>query len=185
MVLKPFLEEVKARVARGEGYYEKGAPRIAIFFPSFAYPIFNQFIGQLGLAPILAEPMWWPPDAALVPDLGVEKEMNPYRVMAKAMLKITQIGPFHIRVGAVQKGVKRYNLDGFFGLFPYSCRPFVSDALVLKDAMKKAMDIPVMVIEGDQWDARRYNVESLRTRMESFAEMCKISKMRKDIAAAA
>ena len=101
------------------------------------------------------------------------------------MLSIHQIGPFHQRKEALQKGIKKFDLDGFLGIYPYACRPFAADALMLKDGMKKATDIPVTIMEGDTWDARKYSGEVLRTRMESFAEMCKISKMAKDTAAAA
>lgn len=182
--IETILRELREKVARGEGYYQKGAPRVAALISSFVDPFFQKLIKDLGLATVIMEPVWWFPDASITPDLGVEQELDPCRVLAKAMLKSSLIGCFPLRISATQEAMERYNIDGFLGVFPYSCRPYAADVLAMKDAIKKVKDIPVTIMEGDIWDARRYSSEALRTRMESFAEMCKISQMRKNMKAA-
>lgn len=59
----------------------------------------------------------------------------------------------------------------------YSCRPFATDALMVKDALKKELGIPVLVLEADIYDPRFYTREQLRTRLESFAELVKASRV--------
>ena len=53
----------------------------------------------------------------------------------------------------------------------------MSDTFMLKDAWKRDTDMPVAHLEADIWDSRFYTSDMLRTRIESFAEMCKMAKM--------
>jgi benzoyl-CoA reductase/2-hydroxyglutaryl-CoA dehydratase subunit BcrC/BadD/HgdB len=50
---------------------------------------------------------------------------------------------------------------------------------MIKRTIKKELDVPIVVIEGDMYDARFYNRQQIRTRVESFAEMLKIYRNRR------
>lgn len=52
--------------------------------------------------------------------------------------------------------------------------------MIIKDAIEKRTGLPVAVIEGDVCDPRSYTVEQQRTRFETFAEMVKVSKLKRD-----
>ncbi|MDX9786312.1 MAG: 2-hydroxyacyl-CoA dehydratase family protein [Desulfobacterales bacterium] len=173
------LRETKERVERGEGYYEKGAPRVTMFFPSFVDPAIARFIKEVGLAMPIVELDWFP-GGALMPDLGETLQPDPYHIIAKGMFSVPLIGSLKQRAAHFTAAIRNYHIDGVLGLFPYACRPIAGDALALKDAIRKEMDIPVIVLEGDVYDDRRYPVEVIRTRIESFAEMCKIYRMSRE-----
>ncbi|UCF83046.1 MAG: 2-hydroxyacyl-CoA dehydratase [Desulfobacteraceae bacterium] len=48
---------------------------------------------------------------------------------------------------------------------------------MVKDALKKEVKIPALVLEGDVYDPRYYTKEQLRTRIESFAELVKAVRL--------
>jgi hypothetical protein len=172
------LREVTGRAERGEGYYDKGAPRISMFLPSFIDPTIGTLIKDVGLAVPIVELNWYP-GGALAPELGETLQPDPYTILAMGMLNVPQIGPFKQRLSAFNAAIKTYNIDGVLGLFPFSCRPIAADSLILKDAIRKESDIPVLILEGDVYDDRRYPMEVLRTRIESFSEICKMYTMTK------
>ncbi|MGV8074434.1 MAG: 2-hydroxyacyl-CoA dehydratase [Syntrophobacteraceae bacterium] len=172
-------EEAKERVARGEGYYEKGAPRVAMHLPSFVDASIATLIKDMGLAVPCMELMWYE-RGEMIPDLGETENPDPYSILAMGMLSYPFIGPFAMRLEAMVATFEKYNLDGFLGLFPFSCRAMTADTMVLKHGIQQKLDVPVVMIEGDVYDDRKYPLESIRTRIESFAEMCKISKDTRD-----
>lgn len=167
------LKDIKRRVERGEGYYEKGAPRVTMFIPSFVDPAIAKCIKEVGLAIPMVELDWFP-GGALTPDWGETLQPDPYHIIAKGMLSVPLMGSFRRRAAHFKAAIRKYRIDGVLGLFPYACRPIAGDSLALKNAIRKEMDIPVVVLEGDIYDDRRYPVEVIRTRIESFAEKCKM-----------
>ena len=173
--LELLLVEAKERVARGEGYYQKGAPRVGMYLPSFVDASIATLIRDVGLAVPIIELMWYP-GGDLVPNFGEAESPDPYSLLAYAMLTTPLIAPFEMRCNAMVATLKKYDMDGFLGIFPYSCRSMTADTMLLKHEVQKKLDIPVVMLEGDVYDDRRYPLEALRTRIESFAEMCKISK---------
>ncbi len=56
------------------------------------------------------------------------------------------------------------------------CKGIGADSLMSKKTLKKDLKVPIIVVEGDIYDARFYNRQQMRTRVESFAEMLKTYK---------
>jgi benzoyl-CoA reductase/2-hydroxyglutaryl-CoA dehydratase subunit BcrC/BadD/HgdB len=84
------------------------------------------------------------------------------------------------RVHVIEKAARIWKVDGILWWVHANCRTYATDALMIKDALEKRLKIPVCFIEGDVYDPRIYNVQQQRIRMETFAEMVKMSKMKKE-----
>ena len=181
--LQLLLKETQERVDRGEGYYGKGWPRIGCFPPSLVDPSALHLLKEVGLAVPLMEPMWWCPDSEVMPDLKTN-ELDPCKVMAMTLPRIPVTASPASRCSAVAKAAKKHNLEGFMLGNLYGCRPGFSDAYMLKDAWKKSTDWPFMALEINLYDSRVHTTEALRTRVESFAEMCRMAKSAKSRATA-
>jgi benzoyl-CoA reductase/2-hydroxyglutaryl-CoA dehydratase subunit BcrC/BadD/HgdB len=177
--LKTLIAETEERIKQGEGVTEKGAPRIILgAVPSMVDPSLDGLIRELGLSIPLAECQCSPPDADFMPKTGdPNTPMDPYVGLARLFLASPIVGNLSTRIPNLIKACKRYNIDGVILLLHYSCRPFATDALMVKDALKKELGIPVLVLEGDIYDPRYYTKEQLRTRIESFAELLKASRI--------
>ena len=58
----------------------------------------------------------------------------------------------------------------------YNCRPVASTSHLLKQFVEKETGIPVLSLEFDGYDSRNYSAESMRTKVETFAEMLRARK---------
>jgi benzoyl-CoA reductase/2-hydroxyglutaryl-CoA dehydratase subunit BcrC/BadD/HgdB len=71
------------------------------------------------------------------------------------------------------------NVDGAICFFPFSCRPYSINPLMIRQAIQEELGIPALVMEFGGYDPREYTAGQLRTRVEAFAEMVKMSKAAK------
>ena len=81
------------------------------------------------------------------------------------------------RARSIVAACRSYNLDGIFMLGHYACRAIIGSAFTLKAAVQREIDIPIMVVEGDIFDARFYTAQQLRNRLEAFPEMLRDLKL--------
>jgi benzoyl-CoA reductase/2-hydroxyglutaryl-CoA dehydratase subunit BcrC/BadD/HgdB len=177
--LETLIAETEERIKKGIGVSEKGAPRILLgAVPSMVDPSIDGLIREVGLSLPLTESQCWVPDAGFFPDMGdMNAPMDPYVGLAMLFMAHPIVGNLSTRIPNVIKAVKKYDIEGVILLLHYSCRPFATDALMVKDALKKELNIPVLVLEGDVYDPRYYTKEQLRTRIESFAELVKAASV--------
>jgi len=177
--LQTLITETEEMIKRGEGVTERGAPRIILgAVPSMVDPSIDALIRELGLSVPVIESQCWAPEAEFMPHIGDPSQpIDPFVGLAKLFMAHPIVGNLSTRIPTLIKACKKYRIDGALLLLHYSCRPFATDALMVKDALKKELDIPVLVLEGDLYDPRYYTREQLRTRIESFAELVKASKV--------
>jgi benzoyl-CoA reductase/2-hydroxyglutaryl-CoA dehydratase subunit BcrC/BadD/HgdB len=71
---------------------------------------------------------------------------------------------------------KRLNLDGVLARFHVGCRSVSGDAILIKKAITKELDIPVLLLEWDSFDPRVYNHEQYKKRFEVFKTMMRTRK---------
>jgi len=69
------------------------------------------------------------------------------------------------------EGCKRLNVDGVLDRYHVGCRTVAGDALVLENAIKKELGIPVLLLEWENFDPRAYNHEEYKRRLEVFKTM--------------
>jgi benzoyl-CoA reductase/2-hydroxyglutaryl-CoA dehydratase subunit BcrC/BadD/HgdB len=82
------------------------------------------------------------------------------------------------RIQDIIRLFREWNLDGILWFNHTPCKVIGTDSLMIKKALQKDLNVPIVVIEGDMYDARFYNRQQIRTRVESFAEMLKTRKKR-------
>jgi len=70
-------------------------------------------------------------------------------------------------------------LDGVIYAVQFSCRVLAPAGYMIKKEVEEKMGVPTMYLEIDGGDPRTHTTESLRTRVEAFAELL---KSRKDVA---
>jgi benzoyl-CoA reductase/2-hydroxyglutaryl-CoA dehydratase subunit BcrC/BadD/HgdB len=160
-------EELKERVDRGEGVLPKGAPRIAICF-SWSEPTSVNMIEKAGLQ-VLVD---------MTPATEIEHERVPskhedYWERSSESLLCLSFMKFARHFKQV---CKEWNVDGAIMNYPIGCREFCIEPVISRDIITKELGIPVLLLECDQNDTRSYNVESMRSRVEAFAEMLKAAK---------
>lgn len=82
------------------------------------------------------------------------------------------------RIKDVVRLFKNWDLDGILWFNHVTCKVIGTDSLMIKEALKKELNVPVIFLEGDMYDARFYNRQQIRTRVESFSEMLRTRKKR-------
>ena len=174
------IKELKERIKQGKGVTEKGAPRILhTGFPSFVDPGVIKMLYDNGLQIPLMEGSLYSPGCRFMPDFGdlddLEK-IDPYAILTQAFLMACVTTVTSKRIANIIEACKKFDFDGIFFYHHFSCRLYGTESQIVRDAVRKELNIPTMVVEGDIFDPRFYTVEQLRTRIEAFAEMVKMSK---------
>ena len=164
--LDTLCREVKERVEKGIGVVEKGAPRVLNFFPPFSDPRISHMMERAGLAVSTGGSSQAPkePDAPTFPTLGEEL----------AYLAIGTGGGYHSMFGMAKRfeeSIKRLNIDGVIWGYLYNCRPLALGSHLIKQWIEEKTGVPTLALEIDIYDSRYYSAESLRTRVEAFAEL--------------
>jgi benzoyl-CoA reductase/2-hydroxyglutaryl-CoA dehydratase subunit BcrC/BadD/HgdB len=184
-------EEVKERVANGEGPLPKGAPRfIAGGFGTVMAPEIYSFLEEQGLCFTSAEACYWMPDATFdAPMLGQVPATTPseefaaggvgaYEALAVPFFQNAISNSQHARVIMFEKILDKlekedYPIDGAIMPGNYACRVYGTDCYIMKDTID-GKGIPAMALEFDQFDRRYYTLSAVRTKLEAFAETVKM-----------
>lgn len=165
-------KEVKADIKAGVGIAEKGAPRLAIYNAVFSIPGIDKLFRENGcvLSLTLMTTLWHKqmeaPKYTDIFDIAAEQWMrssNTMNVKNEALANAEKIKA-------------NMPLDGvILGFFDFD-RWMGAQHKMMAPLIEQEVGIPVYYIEGDSWDSREYNEETLRTKVESI---CQIVKMRK------
>jgi benzoyl-CoA reductase/2-hydroxyglutaryl-CoA dehydratase subunit BcrC/BadD/HgdB len=166
------LEELRHRGSQGIGPVPKGAPRILEeVWPNYSDPGVTRLLEELGLAVVVFESELYEPDGRLSPDI---RRFDRFAErMAARTAQRSYFGNYRIRANAIIGACNRFDLDGIFWFNHPPCRYYGTDAWLIKDIVRKELDIPFLIVEGDFFDPRPYSLEQLRPKLETFAEMAK------------
>jgi benzoyl-CoA reductase/2-hydroxyglutaryl-CoA dehydratase subunit BcrC/BadD/HgdB len=164
-------QEVKRRVDAKEGILPEGSPRVlwGNHFP-LPDPGMVRMVEGLGVASPLSE-IWYyttQPPAKIYDD--------PIETIACRFLELGVLTSVTGRIKDVVRLFESWNLDGILWFNHAPCKVIGTDSLMVRNALKKELKAPIVVLEGDIYDARFYNRQQMRTRVESFAEMLKTRK---------
>ncbi|MBN1190911.1 MAG: 2-hydroxyacyl-CoA dehydratase [Dehalococcoidales bacterium] len=168
-VLNTLLDDLKKRVAAGQGIVKKGAPRVMLVMiphdPSLA-----DTIRELGLAAcVTAAAAPKDPSQPVYTDLWEDVAASQMRGRGANYSSLAYIIQ-------LKEAVKQSNVDGVIFFRHYSCRQYSIFPLKAKEVIEKEMGIPVLLLDGDYCDFRSYNTQQMSTRLETFAEMIKNDK---------
>ena len=164
-------QEVKERIDKGIGVVEKGAPRVMVFLSSFSDPRIMHMIENAGLAcpvmlmsaPLRMEP--WQTTYTTTGEIRAETQL--------------QVGIYHSSYAIAKRWaevVEDFELDGSIWGYQYNCRPLAEPSHFLPKFVEETTGQPTLSLEMDYYDSRSYSAESLRTRVETFAEMLRARK---------
>ena len=77
-----------------------------------------------------------------------------------------------------ERAAELMKLDGYIAQYLYNCRPVATISHIQKDYLEKRTGLPVLSLEIDDFDSRGYSADSLRTTVETFAEMLRARKVK-------
>jgi benzoyl-CoA reductase/2-hydroxyglutaryl-CoA dehydratase subunit BcrC/BadD/HgdB len=157
-------EELQERVAKGLGVVEKEAPRVLATLPmGQTDPRLEYLACEVGIAIVAT-------------DMNIEvpiKETSedPYMKFGITMQLGAMHVPLGIRIPLILEGCKKLNIDGVLDRYHVGCRAVAGDALLIENAIKKELSIPVMLLEWENFDPRVYKHEEYKKRLEIFKTM--------------
>ncbi|MCK4787573.1 MAG: 2-hydroxyacyl-CoA dehydratase [Desulfobacteraceae bacterium] len=163
--------EVKDRVDKGIGILEKGALRVLNFAQPFSDPKISHMIENAGLA-LAASFVTVPPkkrDKSLAFDTVGEE-------LAEVAMRG---GVYHSTYGFAERfveAIKDLNMDGIIWGYQYNCRPMALGSHLIKQHIEERTGVPTLSLEMDLYESRSYGAETLRTKVEAFAEMLRARK---------
>jgi hypothetical protein len=167
--LRVLFDEVQERANEGYAAVEKGSPRIfCLMPPSESSPDLEYLIDGLGIANAASENRLYPPDGRRSPARG--RPTDPYQAMCSNLLTSMYETP-KARIPALIGFCKAMKFDGVLARYHAGCRSGALDTMIIRSAIKKELDIPVVVLEWENFDPRVYNHEQYTRLFESFKIM--------------
>jgi len=167
------IHELEERVKAGTGATEKGAPRVMTWVGHCTDPRVTHLVEDAGLAVPLTLTLAWVGG----PPIKLKRTYaTPGEKMADYELAT---GVYHGTDGAIKRfemGAKVMKLDGFIMNYLYNCRPDAILSHNTKRYLEEKTGLPVLALEIDAFDSRAYSAASMRTKVETFAEMLKAKK---------
>ena len=161
---------MKERIDKGIGVVEEGAPQVMIYLAHFSDPRIGHMIEGCGLS---------------IPQTYLAAIMSKYRrstpLVSGEILAREELarGSFHGNCGVVTRVaeiIRETKVDGIIWNYLYNCRPISQPVYLLKHFVERETGVPVLALESDLADSRTYSAETLRTRVETFAEMLRLRK---------
>jgi benzoyl-CoA reductase/2-hydroxyglutaryl-CoA dehydratase subunit BcrC/BadD/HgdB len=164
-------EELEGRIARGEGVFPAGAPRILISGSPMAIPNWklHHLVESAGAAVVCEESCTGTRAfSESVPETGgtVEEQMD--KIANRYMqINCACFTPNEGRVDDIIRLAREYKADGVIHYNLQFCHTYANEAVNVERALSKA-GIPLLRIETDYSDE---DAGQLRTRIDAFLEM--------------
>ncbi|MBN2568459.1 MAG: 2-hydroxyacyl-CoA dehydratase [Deltaproteobacteria bacterium] len=170
------IREMEIRVKEGIGVSEKGAPRVMLRAGHTSDPRITHLAEKTGLAV---------PLTFILGTLGGVR-VNPkgnYNTPGEIIADYEMSGGYYhgteAQIQFYEKAAALMKLDGFIATYIYNCRPVATISHPQKKYLEEKTGLPVLSLEIDNFDSRAYSADSLRTKVETFAEMLKAKKAAK------
>jgi benzoyl-CoA reductase/2-hydroxyglutaryl-CoA dehydratase subunit BcrC/BadD/HgdB len=167
--INTLYEEVQERVSKGYAAVEKGAPRIFCTMPPHeSDPRMDYLLGELGIANVASENRLFPPDGQR--SSGRDLPKDPYEALC-GLLYTSMYQTPKVRIPALVGYCRRLKVDGVLAKYHAGCRSAALDSMLIRSAIKKELDIPVLVMDWESFDPRVYNHEQYKRMFETFKLM--------------
>ena len=171
--MEVLIHELEERVKAGIGVTKKGAPRVMLYVGHSTDPRVVRLIEDMGLAVPLTFILAWVGGPPIKPK-------GTYATPSEIIANYEMAAGFYHGTDAVIKRLEMatevMKLDGFIVDYPYNCRPTATSSHISKKYLEEKTGLPVLALEVDLFDSRAYSAASLRTKVETFAEMLKAKK---------
>jgi hypothetical protein len=165
--------ELKERVKAGVGTTAKGAPRVMMGVGNTVDPRVTRLVEDVGLS----VPLTMVLSSVGGPKIELKNTYNtPGETIADHELATGNVHGTDGMIKMFEVGARVMKLDGFIANYPYNCRPSALTSHIQKKYLEEKTGLPVLSLEIDIFDSRSYSADSLRTRVETFADMLKEKK---------
>ncbi|MBN1571163.1 MAG: 2-hydroxyacyl-CoA dehydratase [Acidobacteria bacterium] len=166
-------DELEDRVKAGIGTTEKGAPRVMVRLGHASDPRVSRLFEEAGLAvPLTFILGSWGGIRA--------KPRGNYSTPGEIIADYEMAAGYYYGTDAqiqfYEKAAELMKLDGFIATYLYNCRPVATLSHAQKKYLEERTGLPVLSLEIDNFDSRAYSAASLRTKVETFAQMLKAKK---------
>jgi benzoyl-CoA reductase/2-hydroxyglutaryl-CoA dehydratase subunit BcrC/BadD/HgdB len=162
--------ELKERVNKGVGVVEKGAPRVIVLNPPhYADPRLEHLIGEVGMAAVATEGGGFRTTLEKPPE-------DPYGKLLAGFLQSSLCVRTPARARIIIEGCKRLKVDGVLNRYHAGCRTVTGEAVMIGDAIKKELGLPVLLLEWEGFDPRVYDHERYKKRLEVFKTMMRTNR---------
>jgi benzoyl-CoA reductase/2-hydroxyglutaryl-CoA dehydratase subunit BcrC/BadD/HgdB len=169
------LVELEERVKAGTGVTEKGAPRVMMALGHCSDPRVTRLVEDVGLA----VPLTMVLSSVSGPKFEPEQTYTtPGETIANYELATGNVHGTDGMLRLFESGAKVMKLDGYIAQYLYNCRPASLGSHIQKKYLEEKTGLPVLSLEIDDFDSRAYSADSLRTKVETFAEILKAKKGR-------
>jgi len=156
-------EELQDRIRRGQGVVTRGSPRIIAMCPGHHVdPRLEHLLVELDIAMVATDMIFSAPTSANL--------SSPEMMIASNLQGSLFTSPAQ-RIPLVVEGCRHFKIDGLFDRYHVGCRTSVGDAFIIKEAVEKETNLPVLVLEWENFDPRYFNYEQYRKKLETFKEM--------------
>jgi hypothetical protein len=167
------IHEMEERVKAGIGATEKGIPRVMIGVGHTSDPRVTRLVEDAGLAVPLTFILAWVGGPSVKPK-GTYN--TPGEKMADYELAAANYHGTDAVIKRFEESAKVVKLDGFIVNYLYNCRPAALTSHNQKKYLEEKIGLPVLSLEEDNFDSRAYSAASLRTKVETFADMLKAKR---------
>jgi benzoyl-CoA reductase/2-hydroxyglutaryl-CoA dehydratase subunit BcrC/BadD/HgdB len=158
------VEELQARVDRGQGVVKKGSPRVLAILPSGQTdPRLDDLLCEMGIAVVALDYLFRLP--------YIDNDKDPYIQFATEILCQSMGTSLARRIPLIIEGCKQLKVDGVLDKYHVGCRTVAGDALIIEQAVKKELGIPVLALEWENFDPRVHNEELFKKKLEVFKTM--------------
>ena len=162
--MKQFYEELSERTTQGIGVVEKDAPRVLATLPmGQTDPRLEQLVCEMGIAIVGADVMF--------PEAPIMETKDPYLKLCLGRQQGLMNQPFSRRISTIIEVCKKQKIDGLLDRYHVGCRIVAADAMLIEKAVKKELDIPVMVLEWENFDPRVFKPDEYKRRFAAFKTM--------------
>ncbi len=169
------IRELEERVEAGKGVTEKGAPRVMVRLGHASDPGVTRLFEEAGLAVPLTYILASRGGVAVKPRGNYG---TPGEIIAEYEMEGGYYHGTEAQIRLYEKAAELMKLDGFIAQYLYNCRPVATISHIQKAYLEEKTGLPVLSLEIDNFDSRAYSAASLRTKVETFAEMLRSKKGR-------
>jgi benzoyl-CoA reductase/2-hydroxyglutaryl-CoA dehydratase subunit BcrC/BadD/HgdB len=173
-VIGILTREIEKRVEEGKGVMPKGTPRVGLYAVAVSDPAVTRMLEESGLNLLGPLAYYLPPLQRMESKYTTPEEQSVEGSLRRGVFHSTSA--FLIET---IEGCRTLDLDGFLWFSQKACRASMPQMLIYKKGMEEELGIPVLVLEADLFDTRSYSAESLRTRVETFADLLRERKAAK------
>ncbi|MBN2025958.1 MAG: 2-hydroxyacyl-CoA dehydratase [Actinobacteria bacterium] len=165
--LRDVLEEVRGKVARGEGVIPN--ERLRLFWDNiplwYNMRLFNYF--EAWGAVVVAETY----SAAWTMRMDPERPLESIAYKTLVSYPLVSCVSLNKRLELIEKAVRDYRIDGAILHSNRSCKPISMGQMDIQRMLAEKLSVPSVMFDGDHMDGERFTMSQFQSRIDAFMEL--------------